>query len=439
LSQRIDALICPRWTIAVEPDLVAREDTAVAVDKGRILEVLSRQDAGEKYAPDALHERTEHVLLPGLVNAHTHAAMTLMRGFADDMPLQRWLEERIWPTEMALVNPEFVADGSRLAIAEMLLGGTTCFADMYLFPERVADVAAEAGIRAAIGLIALDFPTPWATTPDEYITKGLTLHDACRGQQLVTTFFAPHAPYSVGDDTLRRVRQLADELELPVQMHIHETAKEVDDAVRESGQRPLKRLEDLGLVTSSLMAVHATQLNDDEIDVFADVGASVVHCPRSNLKLVSGACPVASLQTAGVNVALGTDGAASNNRLDLWAEMDTAALFGKHVAQDASAVPASTVLEMATINGARALGLEELTGSILPGKAADLICVELGSAAVQPVIDPLSQLVYCAGREHVTDSWIAGEHLVSDGKLARLEIDGILERARLWGQRVLDA
>ncbi|MGI9259331.1 MAG: TRZ/ATZ family hydrolase [Gammaproteobacteria bacterium] len=439
MSQRIDALICPRWTIAVEPDLVAREGTAVAVDKGRILELMPRQDAEAKYAPDALHERAEHVLLPGLINSHTHAAMTLMRGYADDMPLQRWLEERIWPTEMALVTPEFVADGSRLAIAEMLLGGTTCFGDMYFFPERVADVASDAGIRAAIGLIALDFPTPWATTPDEYITKGLALHDSCRGQHLVTTFFAPHAPYSVGDDTLRRVRQLADELELPVQMHIHETAKEVDDSVRESGQRPLKRLERLGLMTSSLMAVHATQLNGDEIETLADAGASVVHCPRSNLKLVSGACPVGSLQAAGVNVALGTDGAASNNRLDLWAEMDTAALFAKHVAQDAEAVPASTTLEMATINGARALGLEEVTGSIVPGKAADLICVELTAAAVQPVIDPLSQLVYCAGREQVTDSWVAGEHLVTDGKLARLDIDGILERARFWGQRVLDA
>ncbi len=422
----------------MEPDVVAREDTVVAVDKGRILEVVSRNEADSKYAPDALHLRTDHVLLPGLINTHTHAAMTLMRGFADDVPLERWLEERIWPTEMGLVNPEFVADGSRLAIAEMLLGGTTCFGDMYFFPERVADVAAEAGIRAAIGLIALDFPTPWATTPDEYIAKGLELHDSCRSQPLVTTFFAPHAPYSVGDDTLRRVRQLADELELPVQMHIHETEKEVDDAVRESGKRPLQRLADLGLVTSSLMAVHATQLNNSEIEELAAAGTSVVHCPRSNLKLVSGACPVAELQAAGVNVALGTDGAASNNRLDLWAEMDTAALFGKYVARDAEAIPASAALEMATINGARALGLGDVTGSIVPGKAADLICVELASAAVQPVIDPLSQLVYCAGREHVTDSWVAGEHLVSDGKLARLDIEGILERARLWGQRVLD-
>ncbi len=423
----------------MEPDLDTRTDIAVAVDKGRILDVVSRREADEKYAPDALHERGDHVLLPGLINAHTHAAMTLMRGFADDLRLERWLEERIWPTEMSLVNSEFVADGSRLAIAEMLLGGTTCFGDMYFFPERVADVAAEAGIRAAIGLIALDFPTPWAKTPDEYISKGLALHDSCRSQQLVTTFFAPHAPYSVGDETLRRVRQLADELELPVQMHIHETKKEVDDALRDSGRRPLARLAELGLVTSSLMAVHATQLNDDEIDDLAAAGASVVHCPRSNLKLVSGACPVSRLQTAGVNVALGTDGAASNNRLDLWAEMDTAALFGKYVAGDAEAVPASMALEMATINGARALGVEDVTGSIVAGKAADLICVELTSAAVQPVIDPLSQLVYCAGRDQVTDSWVAGEHLVTDGRLARLDVDSILERARLWGQRVVGA
>ena len=439
MSQRIDALICPRWTIAVEPDTEVNEDLVVAIDKGRILALLPRALATERFEPDVLHERPDHVLLPGLVNAHTHAAMSLMRGYADDMPLSSWLEERIWPTERRLVNPDFVADGTRLAVAEMLRGGTSCFADMYFFPDKVADVAVETGIRAAVGMIAIDFPSPWAATPDEYISKGLAVHDTYRAHPLVSTFFAPHAPYSVSDETLRRIRQLADELEVPVQTHVHETAREVEDAVSQSGQRPLQRLEELGLLNSGLIAVHATQLLDSEIETLALAGSSVVHCPRSNLKFASGACPVAELLAAGVNTALGTDGAASNNRLDLWAEMEMAALFGKHVAANPAAIPAPAALKMATINGARALGLADEIGSLVAGKLADVICVELTEAAVRPVLDPLSQLVYCAGREQVTDVWVGGEHLLAAGSLTRMEPATILERADQWGKRVLDS
>lgn len=436
MSQRIDALICPRWTIAVEPDCRVQNDMAVAIDKGRIVGLVPRDEATDRFEPDALHERPNHVLLPGLINAHTHAAMTLMRGYADDVALKRWLEERIWPVEMKLASPDFVSDGSRLAVAEMLRGGTTCFGDMYFFPDRVADVAAECGMRAAVGMIAIDFPTPWATTPDEYFSKGLTVHDTYRSHPLVSTFFAPHAPYSVSDETLLRVRQLADELDVPVQMHVHETAQEVTDAAEETGKRPLQRLEELGLLTPAMMAVHATQLTEAEIEGLARTGTSIVHCPRSNLKLASGGCPVAALTRAGVNVALGTDGAASNNRLDMWAEIELAALLGKHIAGDAEAILASEALEMATINGARALGLSDVVGSLVAGKAADVICVELTDAAVQPVLDPLSQLVYCAGREHVTDTWVAGEHLLAEGRHMRLDLTAIIERAAEWGHKI---
>jgi 5-methylthioadenosine/S-adenosylhomocysteine deaminase len=439
VSQRIDALICPRWTIAVEPDIEVHEDLVVAIDKGRIVALLPRAEAMDRFEPDALHDRPDHVLLPGLVNVHTHAAMTLMRGYGDDMPLARWLEERIRPIELNLVNPDFVADGTRLAVAEMLRAGTTCFADMYFFPDKVAEVATETGIRAAVGMIALDFPSPWADTPDEYISKGLDVHDTYRGAPLVSTFFAPHAPYSVSDATLQRVRQLADELEVPVQMHIHETANEVEDSVAEYGKRPLQRLDELGLLNSALIAVHATQLLGHEMERLGSAGSSIAHCPRSNLKLASGACPVAEALAAGINVGLGTDGAASNNRLDMWAEMEMAALLGKHVAHDAEAVPAPVVLEMATINGARALGLADEIGSLVAGKSADVICVELTAPAVRPVLDPLSQLVYCSGREHVTDVWVAGEHLLSAGRLTRMDIEVILERADQWGKRILDA
>ena len=436
MSQRIDALICPRWTIPVEPEVEVREDHCLAIDKGRILDLLPRAEASQRFAPDVTHERPDHVLIPGLVNAHTHAAMTLMRGFGDDLSLERWLNDRIWPTEMRLVSPEFVADGARLAITEMLRGGITCFADMYFYPERAAEVAVESGIRMVVGMIAIEFPTPWASDAAECISKGLAVHDAYRTQPLISTMFAPHAPYTVSDATLKRIRQLADELEVPVQIHIHETAQEVEDAVSQSGRRPLQRLEELGLLNPSLMAVHATQLTAEEVAGLARAGCSVVHCPRSNLKLASGACPVADLVAAGVNVALGTDGAAANNRLDLWAEMNTAALFGKYVAGDAAALPARTMLELATLNGARALGLDDDIGSLRPGKSADAVCVELRDPGTRPVLDPLSQLVYAAGRENVTDVWVAGEHLLEDGTMTRMDVETVLQKADEWAERI---
>lgn len=436
MSQPVDALICPRWTIPVDPDVTARESLCLAIRDGRILELLPREQALERYVPTEVHERPDHVLMPGLVNAHTHAAMSLMRGFADDLPLQAWLKDRIWPTEMRFVTPEYVTAGVRLAVAEMLRGGITCFADMYYFPLSAARVAADSGMRLVAGMIALEFSTAWAADAGEYIRKGLAVHDAVRSEPLVSTMFAPHAPYTVGDETLTRIRQLADQLNVPVQMHVHETAAEIDEAVSETGKRPIRRLDDLGLINPGLMAVHATRLTAGEIALLARNGCSVIHCPRSNLKLASGACPVADLLAAGVNVALGTDGAASNNRLDLWAEMDTAALFGKHVADDASALPAPELLKMATINGARALDLEDTMGSIEPGKGADVICVRLDDLATRPVHDPVSQLVYAAGREHVTDVWIAGEHLLRDGSPTRLETSAVGEDADRWAHRM---
>jgi 5-methylthioadenosine/S-adenosylhomocysteine deaminase len=434
--ERIDALICAKWTIPIEPEIRALSNVALAIDGGRIVELLPRAEAEARFAPDALHERPEHVLLPGLVNAHCHAAMALLRGFADDLPLERWLHERIWPAESKWISPEFVADGTRLAIAEMLRGGITCFSDMYYFPDAVAITAIEAGIRTVVGMIALDFPTAWASTPDEYISKGLDVRDRFKAEPLITTTFAPHAPYSVSDSTLARIRQLADELDVPVHTHLHETAAEISAAAKTAGRRPLERLRSLGLVTPGFIGVHAAHLLDSEIEELAGAGASVVHCPRSNLKLASGACRVAALMAAGVNVALGTDGAASNNRMDLWSELELAALLAKHVAGDASALPAPAALEMATLNGARALNLDHLIGSLVPGKAADVICVELSEPALAPVLDPVSQLVYAASSSHVSDVWVAGQHLVTQGALARMDVGSILEAATEWGRRL---
>ena len=420
----------------MEPDVAAREGLCLALQSGKILELLTKEQALQRYLPREVHERPDHVLMPGLVNAHTHAAMSLMRGYADDLPLMEWLREKVWPTELRFAAPEYVEDGVRLAVAEMLRGGITCFADMYFFPQSTARVAAESGMRLVAGMIALEFSTPWAVDAGEYISKGLAVHDALRFEPLASTMFAPHAPYTVSDDTLKRIRQLADQLDVPVQMHVHETAGEVDEALSETGQRPIRRLDDLGLIHPGLMAVHATQLTAEEIELLALNGCSVIHCPRSNLKLASGTCPVADLLAAGVNVALGTDGAASNNRLDLWAEMDTAALLGKLVAGDATALPAPEMLKMATINGARALGLEDTIGSLEAGKSADAICVRLDTATTRPVHDPISQLVYAAGREHVTDVWVAGAHLLEDGTLTRMDPAAICDSADQWANRM---
>ena len=437
MAQPIDALICPRWTIPVRPDLKAHNNLTIALNKGKIVSLLPKDEALTKFEPSVLHERPNHVVLPGLINTHTHAAMTLMRGLGDDLPLQTWLEEKIWPAEMRFMSPKFVRDGTYLAIAEMLQGGITCFADMYFYPDSSAEVALETGIRMVAGMIAIDFPTPWASSGSDCISKGLLLHDAYRKNPLISTMFAPHAPYTVSDATLSRIRQLADELEVPVQIHVHETATEIENAVKDSGIRPLERLNRLGLVNSGFMAVHATQLNHEDIELLANSGCSVVHCPRSNLKLVSGACPAAELIEAGVNVALGTDGAASNNQLNLWAEMSTAALFGKFIAGDPATLPAKTVLECATLNGARALGLDHEIGSLEPGKSADLISVDLSKAGTQPVLDPLSQLVYATNRDNVTDTWVAGEHLLKDHKFTRIDTEPLLLEANKWAKKVM--
>ena len=436
MPEPVDLIIRPTWTLQTRPDVTVKTGHSVAIDEGRIVAVMEDAALRNAYTAAVEHERPGHVLMPGLINAHCHAGMSLMRGFADDMPLERWLNEYIWPAESQLITREFVADGTRLAIAEMLLGGTTCFADMYFFPDVVATVSEEAGMRCAVGMIALEAPTAWAQNADEYIEKGLAVHDTTRSLARVTTTFAPHAPYSVSDSTFERIRQLADELDVPVHTHVHETATEVAEAVAANGERPLARLQRLGYLTPTLMAVHATQLIEDEIESLARESASVVHCPRSNLKLASGLCRVADLLSAGVNVALGTDGAASNNRLDMFAELQLAALLGKAVAEDATAVSATQALQMATINGARALGLDDQLGSVEPGFAADVICVELETLHQIPVIDPISHLVYTASREQVTDVWIAGEHLVSAGRLQRMSEAALRARTATWAQKI---
>ncbi|MFA5531960.1 MAG: TRZ/ATZ family hydrolase [Thiohalomonadaceae bacterium] len=434
--KNVDTLIHAGWIVPVEPAGLVLEDHSIAVLDGTIAALLPTADARAQYQAAAVVELSGHVLIPGLVNTHTHAAMTLMRGLGGDAPLMQWLQEHIWPTEGRHVGREFVRDGTQLAMAEMLRGGTTCFQDMYFFPDEVARAATQARMRAVAGLILFDFPSAWGSGPDDYLHKGMQLHDETRGNPLVRTAFAPHAPYTVSNAPLEKVAMYAEELDIPVHMHVHETAHEVETAAAESGRRPLARLKELGLLTPRLMAVHMTQLSDSEIEDHAAAGAHVLHCPESNLKLASGFCPVHKLLTTGVNVALGTDGAASNNDLDMLGEMRTAALLAKAVSGDAGAVAADTALRMATLNGARALGLDDITGSLVPGKAADITAVNMRGLETEPIYSVITQLVYSTGRDRVTDVWVAGQQLLKDRQLTTLDEEAILARARQWRAKI---
>lgn len=431
----VETLLKPQWIVPVEPAGQALEGHALAIADGRIRAIVPAAEAEQFRAREEI-TLPRHALIPGLVNAHTHGAMSLLRGLADDLPLMTWLERHIWPAERHFVSADFVRDGTELAVAEMLRGGTTCFNDMYFFPDVAAAVARRAGMRACVGLIVIGFHSPWARDIDEYFRRAREVHDEVREETLIRTAFAPHAPYTVDDDALKRLRVLADELDIPVHMHVHETEQEVRDSEAQHGMRPLARLRRLGLVNPLLTAVHMTQLTDHEIEECAEAGISVVHCPESNLKLASGHCPVARLQAAGVNVALGTDGAASNNDLDMLGEMRTAALLAKGISGDPAALPAPDALQMATLNGARALGMAEETGSLVPGKWADCVALQLDALETQPVYHVISQLVYASGRHQVTDVWVAGERVLRDGTLVRMDREAIAGRAEQWGRRI---
>src|SRR5687767_4728292 len=425
-------LIEPRWVVPVEPAGAVLENHAVAVRDGRIEAVLPSAEAAARFAGYERVMLAEHALIPGLVNAHTHAAMSLMRGLADDLPLMRWLEQHIWPAEGKHVSPAMVRDGTLLACAEMLRGGITCFNDMYFFPEASLEAARGAGMRVALGLIVIEFPTPYASDAADYLRKGLALRDREGDDPLVSFCLAPHAPYTVSDASFRQVAKLAAELDLPVHLHLHETEEEVRNSLAEHGVRPIERMRRLGLLGPGLIAVHAVHLEKQEVELLGAHAASVAHCPSSNLKLASGFAPVEALRRAGANVCLGTDGAASNNRLDLMQEMRTAALLAKAVAQDAEALPAHAALRAATLGGAQALGIDTLTGSIEPGKAADLAAVAVRAPELAPCYDPVSHLVYAAGREHVTHVWVAGEPRVLDRRLLPEACAGLEKRVQLW-------
>lgn len=431
-----DLLINAKWVIPIEPDNTVLNQHSLAITNGKIIDILPTLAATEKYQANEVRQLSNHALLPGLINCHTHTSMSLLRGYADDLPLMDWLQNYIWPVEAQWVSEEFVYDGTQLAIVESIRSGVTCFNEMYFFPDQAARACIEADIRASIGLIIIDFPTVWASNANEYLDKAQIVHDDLRQHPLITTTYAPHAPYTVSDEPLKKIQMFAEELDIPIHMHVHETAHEVEESIKQYGKRPLARLQDLGLLSPRLHAVHMTQLTAEEIELCQQHGVSIVHCPESNMKLASGYCEVEKLRLANINVALGTDGAASNNDLDMMGEMRSAALLGKAVAHNAAAVPAHSVLRMATLNGAKALGLDAKIGSLEVGKMADIIAIDLNEIETQPVYNPISTIVYSANRHNVSDVWVAGKLLLKDKQLTTLDEAPIRTKAAAWAEKI---
>jgi 5-methylthioadenosine/S-adenosylhomocysteine deaminase len=403
---------------------------------GRIRDVLAVGLSRERYPSARRVELPGHALIPGLVNLHTHAAMALMRGLADDRALMDWLQNHIWPVETRLVSGDFVRDGTLLACAEMLRGGITCFNDMYFHPEAAGRAALAAGMRAALGIIVIEMPSAYAADAQDYLSKGLATRDELKHENLLSFCVAPHAPYTVSDRAFERIAVLQGVLDLPLHIHLHETRDEIEQSLARHGARPLARLQRLGLVDANLIAVHAVHVTPQETSLLAAEGCHVAHCPSSNLKLASGFAAPASLLEAGVNVGLGTDGAASNNRLDIFTEMRLAALLAKGTADDPTALPAHTALEMATVRAARALGLDDRIGTLAPGKCADMTAVDLGALELLPCYDPLSHLVYAAGREHVTHVWVNGEPVVEKSRLTRLDAAELAAKTNYWREKI---
>lgn len=427
-----DLMIEARWIATVVSKQPILENHTVIVQDGFIVEILPIAEARQKYVATSLVCLDDHVLIPGLINLHTHAAMSLMRGIADDMPLMAWLNDHIWPAEKNILSVRYVHDATILACAEMLSGGITCFNDMYFYPQATAAAASQVGMRANLGLVVLEFPSAYANDADDYLQKGVDAHDSWRNNPLITSSIAPHAPYTVSNQTFQKVITYAEQLGLNIHTHLHETREEIAQSEAQYGLRPLQRIAEFGLLGPNLVAAHCVHLQGNEIDLLAEYGCHVAHCPSSNLKLASGIAPVAQLLAKDVNVGLGTDGAASNNRIDIFTEMRLSALLAKGVSEDATVVPAHQALEMATINAAKAMGLDHKIGSIEIGKLADLAAVKLSELATVPYYDPISHLVYSCGREHVTHTWVAGELRYSNGVYANIEPIELKEIINTW-------
>jgi 5-methylthioadenosine/S-adenosylhomocysteine deaminase len=428
MSTQATQLLLPRWLIPMTPGCPVLEGHALVIEGERIAAVLPRDEALSRYASAQRVELPEHVLIPGLINAHTHSAMSLLRGVADDLALMDWLNNHIWPLERQWVSEDWTYQGSLLSAAEALRGGVTYLNDMYFFPTAMARAAIDSGIRAGVSINVIDFPTGYASGPDDYIAKGLAAYEQFKGEALLDWTSAPHAPYTVSDETFVKLRELSLKHDLQVHCHIHETQDEIEGSLKQYGLRPLARLHKLGLLDERMIAVHMVHLSDEEIALIAQQGVHLVHNPSSNLKLASGVAPLKALEAAGVNTILGTDGAASNNRQDMFTEIRAAALLAKGVTGDPLTVSARTALEMATVRAAKAMGRGADLGTLEAGKLADVVAVSLGALECQPVYHADAQLVYVAGREHVSDTWVGGRQLLKNRTLTSIDVPALLAR-----------
>ncbi|MDR3492703.1 MAG: TRZ/ATZ family hydrolase [Gammaproteobacteria bacterium] len=434
--ETVNQIIHAKWLITCEADNQVLENHALVIHDGKILNILPSDKATTLYQASDIQHFDHHTLMPGFINSHTHLAMNLFRGLADDLTLMNWLNHHIWPAEKKWVSDEFVYDASLFAMAEMIRSGTTCFNDMYFFLPATAKATHTAGIRGHIGITVIGFPTAWAQTSDEYIAKGLAFYNEYKNHDRITATFAPHAIYTETEETLIKIRDLAEEHDLKINMHVQETADEVNQSLAQTSKRPLRRLHDINFVSPRLIAVHMTQIDDEDLEIVAKTKPQIVHCPESNMKLASGSCPVQQFQSLGLNVALGTDGAASNNDLNMFGEMRSAAMHAKLITGNPESLAAKEVLTMATLNGAKALGIDHITGSLTVGKAADFIAINLDTIETLPLYHPTSQIVYAASRSQVTDVWVAGKQLMKNRQLLTLDEKELMKKARYWSQKI---
>lgn len=430
--KNIDQIAHAKWIVTGEKKQHVLENHALLIDKGVILNIIPSAEAKEKYHAKQVDNYSYHALLPGLVNAHTHLGMNYFRGLGCDLMLMDWLNGYIWPAEKKWLSSEFVQEASLFAMAEMIRSGTTCFNDMFYFPEAIADATITAGMRGCIGITVIDFPTAWSKDTSESLEKGLAFCNQYQEQSLITPTLAPHAPYTVSDESFLRVLEMAKSLQVKINLHLHETDTEIAQSLTQYHKRPIKRLFDLGFLSSEVVAIHMTQLDEEDYAILAEARPSIVHCPESNMKLASGICPVSKLHTMGLNVALGTDSVASNNDLNMINEMRTAAFLAKVSQQDPVCLNVNETLAMASLNGAKALGMDHIIGSLTPGKSADFIAVNLDEIETLPVHDPLVQIIYSSSRQQVTDVWVAGKQLLKNRELLTVDEEALKAKARLW-------
>lgn len=436
--QTVDHIIHARWLITGIEKQETLANHSLIIDKDKIKEILPTAEANKRYSSNNIHDYNQHAIMPGMINSHTHIGMNFFRGLADDLALMNWLNNYIWPAEKKWVNHEFVRDASLLAMAEMIRGGTTCFNDMYFFLQATAEAAEISGMRAHIGITVIEFPTNWAQTTDEYFEKGLEFYEQYKHHPRITTTFAPHAPYTISDATFLKIKEIADKYHLKINLHVHETLDEINQSMEKYKKRPIKRLQELGILSPQLIAIHLAQLNDEDIDILAATQPNIVHCPESNMKLASGVCPVEKLRARGINVALGTDSVASNNDLDMIGEVRSAAFLAKLSTMNPESLNAHEAISLATMNGAKALGTDHITGSLTAGKAADFIAIDLEQIETLPLYHPTSQIVYSSSRQQVTDVWVAGKQLMKNRQLLTLDEEELKAKAKMWGRKIGD-